>query len=135
LIPGDFLSGEGRTFIVFQNNPLRGPVGVQTTHLVQILRPVYDMAADKKTSFVQVCMDLPVALENVGAVSDPNALQTTASKMTTTQTRLEIWTWVPSDMIRLNDVVEIDNLRYLIQSVANTPNGTSIKALSMKVGK
>jgi hypothetical protein len=134
--PGDLLRNQAqdRTFIVFINTPLRGPVGVTATHLVNILRPVYNLTGDKKTVFEQVATDLPIALQNIGAVAD-NGSAPAATKMATTQTRLEIWTWTPSDLIRNNDVIEIDTARYIVQTVAHTPNGTTVRALSTKVGK
>lgn len=125
----------GKTFTIFEKTELRGPIGVQTDDRIDVLRPIYTPNADKKTAFEAVATNVPVALEGIGAVQDAGALSGTSSKMSAGQTRIELWSWLPVGLVLLNDVIEWQGVRYLVQEVWATNIGTKLRGISMKTGK
>lgn len=134
---GDILNQptEDRTFLVYEINPLRGAMGVQCGRRMTVLRPVHTPTADKKTSFEEVMVNMPCAVESVTAAANDGALSTVRSSMSAGQSQIEVWTVISPGGIRLNDVLEVDGARYLIVGADNISAGTKIRAISIKAGR
>lgn len=134
---GDILTlpALSRTFIVTEITPIRGSVGVQCNNKADVLRPVFDMTADKKSSFNAVMTEVPLVLEYKSASQTANALQGVSAKLGSGQSTIEAWTWVPPGSVQLNDVLEVNGLRFQVTSVSSTEKGTFISGISTKVGK
>lgn len=134
---GDIMHSDelSKTYVVFEKNELRAVIGVAAQDRFNLLRPTFTSGADKLRGFERVIVDMPCALKIAGASSTDGALKVTTSTMSASSTQVEGWTWLPTDMMKLNDVVEIGSNRYLITFVQNTGSGTKFKATSTKVGK
>lgn len=133
---GDFLVNGAlqKTLVVTEVNPIRGAVGYQVQDRIDVLRTVYTPTADKKTSFEEVITDLPAAVEYKSAAAVDGALTTVTSSMKSGQSTIEAWTWVTPGLVKLSDVLVLNDVRYQVTSVNTTSKGTKIQALASKAG-
>lgn len=133
---GDILHSEEleRTYVVFDKTELRAVVGVLAQDRIDVLRPTLTIG-DQPRGFDEIASSVPAAVKITGASSSAGALKVTSSTMSASSTEIEVWTWVPSGLIQLNDVLEIGGNRYLITFAQTTYKGTKLKARSTKVGK
>lgn len=133
---GDFIVNEAlqKTLVVTEVNPIRGAVGFQVLDKIDVLRTVYTPTADKKTSFEEVIVELPAAVEYKSAAAVEGALQTTTSSMKSGQSTIEVWTWVTPGLVKISDVLVLNSLRFQVTAVNTTAKGTKIQALATKAG-
>jgi len=129
---GDIFSNSDRTLVVMDTMDIRGPVGVACDFMADVLRPIYSMNTDKKTSFQEVATAVPCAFKTVGALQD-NPSQV-PSKMTGGQSRVEAWFWTPPGLVKLNDVLQVQGNRYLLQEVLTSRSGTKVRGISTRLG-
>jgi sRNA-binding carbon storage regulator CsrA len=134
---GDILYSEdvNVTLVVIEKNMLKGAIAVKAPDRVNLLRPVYSTASDKKTTFEQVATNLPVAFSVTGGITDAGGLSGVGSKMGSGQSQVTVWFYMPKGEVKYNDVIEIDGKRYLIQRLDSTDTGTFVQALSTKVAQ
>jgi hypothetical protein len=133
---GDVLHSDslGRTYIVFDKAELHAAVGILCLDRANVLRPTLGTGDVKKT-FAEICTQIPCAIKYIGAAPVPGALQGTSSTLQATAHELDLWTWIKPGTIELNDVIDIDGVRYLCTFIQSTAKGTKIKMRSTKVGK
>lgn len=134
---GDIMFSEylSRTYVVFDKTELRALIGVRCQDEINILRPVM-LTGDIKTGFESIATNVPAVATVKGVTSAGGALSAVPrGTLDASATNLEIWTWITPGLIQLNDVIEINDLRYLVMQVDSTSKGTKIKARSTKVGK
>ena len=133
---GDILYSDdnARTFVVVDMMELRVSQGVLCPDRFDVLRPVIT-SGDKKTGFEQVATQVPGAVKLMGAKSSSGSVQGLQSTLTASSHELEMWTWVPENLVQLNDVIQIGANRYLCTFAQTIARGTHIKMRSTKVGK
>lgn len=134
---GDILNSDelGRTYVVFDKTELRAITGVLAQDRFDVLRPTVTPGADKPMGFEEVATSVPGALKISGSTSSAGALKVTSSTMHADSHTIEIWTWVPALLVRLNDVLQVGDDRYLVTFAQTTAKGTKLKGISTKVGK
>lgn len=137
LEPGDIIVSDelAKTYVIFDKTELRAVIGVLAADKFNLLRPTVTTGADVMRGFTQVGANIPCALKISGATSSDGALKITSSTMSAASSQVEIWSWVPANFARLNDVIEIGDVRYLVTFAQTTAKGTKLKATSTKVGK
>ena len=130
---GDILQSEdlGKTYVVTDKMELRAARGVLAQDRFNVLRPVL-LSGDKMTGFDQIGTAIPGAVKVIGASTAKTIAK--GSTLGASSHELEIWTWVTPGFIHLNDVIEMNSNRYLVQFAQSTVKGTNLKLKSTKVG-
>lgn len=123
-----------RTYIVFSKLELRPSIGVLCSDRMKVLRPTL-VEGDKPRGFEELGFEIPIAIKITGTTSTDGALKITSSTLNTGSSNIEVWTWLPPDFIHINDVIEINSVRFLVTFAQNTSRGTKIKAVATKVTK
>jgi hypothetical protein len=137
LARGDLLAvpSQGRTFVVTSVEPIRGAVGVSADARADVLRPEYDVTADRKQTLRPVATAVPVAVATRGSAPNANALASVRSPLSTGQSTVELWAFAPQGTIQLNDVLQLGPDRFQVTGVSVEPGGTRVSAISTKVGR
>jgi len=120
-----------KTYVVTDKMELRAPRGVLAQDRFNILRPVL-LSGDVKTGFSQIGTAIPAAVKVVGA-KDSHVVAKNAT-LGASSHEIEMWTWITPGFIHLNDVIEINSLRYLVTFAQSNAKGTNLKLKSTKVG-
>lgn len=123
-----------RTYIVFDKLELRPSIGVLCQDRIKILRSTL-VAGDKPRGLEELGFEIPAAVKITGTTSTDGALKITSSSLSTGSSNIEVWTWLPPDFVHINDVIEINSVRFLVTFAQNTAKGTKIKATATKVTK
>ncbi len=133
---GDILYSEEleKTYVVFDKSELRASTGVLAQDRFDVLRPTMT-TGDKPRGFETIGLAIPGALKIAGVSSTDGALKVTSATLNSGSHQIEVWTWVPANFIRINDVLEINDIRYLVNFAQTTAKGTKLKATSTKVTK
>jgi hypothetical protein len=133
---GDILYSEylNRTYIVFDKTELRCCIGIRCQDSIDVLRPIL-LAGDKKTGFEIVASGIP------GVASVKSTKYTMGAMLAVPKgihdagaTEMEVWTWVTPNLVHLNDVLQIGDVKYLVIQVDSTTKGTKLLARATKVG-
>lgn len=134
---GDIFHSEylSRTYVVLDKTELRVCMGVRCQDEIDVLRPIIT-SGDKKTGFEIIGTGIPAVATVKGVTSSSGALGAVPrATLDASASNLDVWTWVTPGLIKLNDVLEINDQRYLVTQVDSTSKGTKISARSTKVGK
>lgn len=133
--PGDFIMSEdqGKTFVVTEVQPMRAPAGILVNDRVTVLRTENTPDQDVKTQLVPYFTQLPCAVK--WSSTSNNQGLSPVSTMRGGQSQVEVWTWVTPGTIRLGDVLEINDLRFVVSSCQSTSKGTKINGISTVAGK
>ena len=122
---------QATTLIITEIQPIRTPAGILANERMTISRSMATPLLDKKTTLVEVALDVPCAVK-IGKAAQGSVQHTT---MKTGTSVLEIWTWMPAQDVLLADVIDVLGTRYLVNSVNSSTKGTKITATSMSTGK
>ena len=133
---GDILHSEEleKTYVVFDKVELRAPLGVLAQDRFNVLRPTLT-TGDKPRGFETIGTEIPGALKIAGTSTTDGALKVTTATLNSGSHQIEVWTWVPANFIRINDVLELNDIRYLVNFAQTTGKGTKLRATSTKVTK
>ena len=121
------------TFVVLQVTPIRGAVGVQCTHFIDISRPVSTPTQDVKMGLEEVAASLPAAVQFKAGATDAGVMGPVPSRLSTGTSNVEVWLGVDAGVVKINDLLKVDGFSYRVKSVA-TFNGTKVIAESTKAG-
>jgi hypothetical protein len=134
LIVGDILRSEelNRIFIINEINELRGAVSFQASDLFDVKRPVHTPTSDVKVTLVDVITGMPGAVQY--AMAKRTDITGNNSATRAGQSIIELWTWLPVDQIRLNDIIVVTGKNFLVVSVDTSLVGMKIRAESTKAG-
>jgi hypothetical protein len=124
-----------KTYVVMDKTELRATIGALAQDRFDILRPTVTAGADKPMGFEEIATNVPGALKIAGSSSSDGALKVTSSTMSAASHTVEVWSWLPAGFVKLNDVLQLGENRYLITFAQSTAKGTKLKAISTKVGK
>lgn len=124
---------QGKTFVIVEIEPMRVPAGIMVNDRVTVLRTENTPDQDVKTQLVPYFTQLPCAVK--WSSTSNNQGLSPVSTMRGGQSQVEVWTWVTPGTIRLGDVLEINDLRFVVSSCQSTSKGTKINGISTVAGK
>ena len=136
LEPGDILHilDLGSTYIVTENNPIRGAVAVKATHTMDEKRVRYTPTEDVKTSNDVIYTSVPCAVKFKSQFNDPSVLTGVGSSGTGHRSMAEIWTWMPVGALQSSDTISLNDDTFTIVSLTQDSGGTVITVRSTKIG-
>lgn len=106
-------------FVVLENTPLRGPVGVKCTHFIDIKRPVATPLLDKKMSLEDIAVNFPCAVDFSAGGADSGIMTTVPTKLTTGSMNAGVWIGLPVGTVKINDLLTISGNTYRVKSVSD----------------
>ena len=133
---GDFVHSESqcKTFVVVELEQLRTPAAVLVNDKITVHRTIFTPSEDVKTKLVEQFIDVPCAISWKQASASNGGLSN-VSTMKSGLSQVEVWTWMPTGSVKIDDVLEIDGKKFKVDSCQSTNKGTKISAISTVVGK
>lgn len=137
---GDIKTGDifenielNKRFTLVQNDPITAPIGINSADWITISRPVYNSTGGFSPKQELVASKIPATiLEKTAIASSGNNTQPTPLKSGIQQ--WDIWTYLPEDKIRINDVIEDSRgNKATVTSCQITPLGFKVTAASTKI--
>ena len=132
---GDILYSQetANTYTIIAKEELRPCTAVLTNDVLDVLRPALT-TGDRKTTLELVCENLPCALKITGSSQSAGALQGMNSTMSTSNSEIEVWTWLQPGTVKLNDVLFYNGNKFLVVFAQSTQTGTILRARATKSG-